>query len=64
MRVCFGVFCEVDSSSSLKALQALKMKQEAVYLRTGNNEFELLLLFNPIIPRLFEVGVGGGFRAS
>ena len=60
MRARFGVFCEVDSSSSLEALQALKMKQEAVYLRTGNNEFELLL-FNPILPRLFEVGVGGGF---
>ena len=37
--------------------------EEAVYLRTGNNEFELLLLFNPIIPELFEVSVGGGFGA-
>ena len=37
--------------------------EEAVYLRTRNNKFELLLLFNPIIPRFFEIGVGGGFGA-
>ena len=35
--------------------------EEAAYLKTGNNEFERLLLFNPIISRLFEVAVGGSF---